>query len=166
MNCSYFAIERRRTWKVIKKIKHKKNKDKYKTKISKQASEEYITHAQWNIVGNFSKILRFSTLYNERNSRHFQQLKNSCHTSIESQKKSHLHSFQVLTYTPTIFTIFSFESRPTQASISLECKSRLASCVIFAVGTLVTSVLKKKKNEDERRNEIPNDRIHENLHKH
>ena len=54
MNCSYFAIERRRTLKVIKKIKQKKNKDKYKTKIYKQASEEYITHAQWNIVGNFS----------------------------------------------------------------------------------------------------------------
>ena len=27
--------------------------------------------------------LRFSTSYNERNSRHFQQLKDSCHTSIE-----------------------------------------------------------------------------------
>ena len=71
-----------------------------------------------------------------------------------------------MTQTHTLFTIFFFESRRTQASISLECKSRLASCVIFAVGTLVTSVLKKKKNEDERRNEIPNDRIQENLHKH
>ena len=87
-------------------------------------------------------------------------------TSIESQKKSHIRSFQVPTLTHTLFTIFSFESRRTQASVSLECKSRLASRVIFAVGTLVTSVLKKKKNEDERRNEIPNDQIHENLHKH
>ena len=60
------------------------------------------------------------------------------------RKKSHIRSFQVLTWTHTLFTIFSFESRRTQAPISLECKSRLASCVIFAVGALVTSVLKKK----------------------
>ena len=51
MNCSYFAMERRRTFKVNKKIKQKNNKqaDKPKqneTKIYKRASEEYITHAQ------------------------------------------------------------------------------------------------------------------------
>ena len=74
-----------------------------------------------------------------------QQLKDSCHTSIENQKKNLSYtSFQVLTKTYTRFTTFSLESRRTQASISLECKSRLASCVILAVGTLVTSALKEK----------------------
>ena len=43
---------------------------------------------------------------------------------------------------------FSLECRGTQASISLERKSRLASCVILALGTLVTSVLKKKQNNE------------------
>ena len=75
MNCSYFAMERRRTFTVNKKIKQikQKNKIKYKkktykqknnkqadkpkqnrTKIYKRANEEYITHAQWNIVRSFS----------------------------------------------------------------------------------------------------------------
>ena len=43
MNCSYFAMERRRTFKVNKKIKQKNNKQADKPK---RASEEYITHAQ------------------------------------------------------------------------------------------------------------------------
>ena len=67
-------------------------------------------------------------------------------------------SFQVFK-TRTRFTKFSLKSRRTQAPISLECKSRLASRVILALETLVTSVLKeKKKNErnmerlNERRN--------------
>ena len=55
MNCPYFAMERRRTFKVNKKIKKKqkqknnKQADKPKqneTEIYKRASEEYITHAQ------------------------------------------------------------------------------------------------------------------------
>ena len=67
MNCSYFAMERRRTFKVnkknikelkkkqkqiqIKKTKQKNNKQadkpkQNKTKIYKRANEEYITHAQ------------------------------------------------------------------------------------------------------------------------
>ena len=54
-------------------------------------------------------------------------------------------SFQVLAKTSTYFTTFSLESRRTQASISLGCKSRVTSCVILAVGILVTSVLKEKK---------------------
>ena len=62
----------------------------------------------------------------------------------KSEKNLSYTSFQVLTKTYTRFTTFSLESRRTQASISLECKSRLASCVILAVGTLVTSALKEK----------------------
>ena len=54
-------------------------------------------------------------------------------------------SFQVLTQTRTRFTKFSLKSRRTQAPISLECKSRLASRVILALETRVTSVLKEKK---------------------
>ena len=74
MNCSYFAMERRRTFTVNKKMKQikQKNKIKYKKniqtkknkqadkpkqnrrKIYKRANEEYITHVQWNIVWNFS----------------------------------------------------------------------------------------------------------------
>ena len=46
---------------------------------------------------------------------------------------------------------FSLECRGKQASISLERKSRLASCVILALGTLVTSVLKKKQNNEIRK---------------
>ena len=67
MNCSYFAMERRQTFTVNKKIKQikQKNKIKYKKKTYKQknnkqadkpkqnrrktykrANEEYITHAQ------------------------------------------------------------------------------------------------------------------------
>ena len=67
MNCSYFAMERRRTFKVNKKknkrikkqtktntntknkTKNNKQADKpkqNKTKIYKRANEEYITHAQ------------------------------------------------------------------------------------------------------------------------
>ena len=64
MNCSYFALERRRTFKVNKKIKQKKqnktntkkqnkktikqaHKPKQnKTKIYKWANEEYLTQAQ------------------------------------------------------------------------------------------------------------------------
>ena len=67
MNCSYFAMERRRTFKVnkknikelkkkqkqiqIQKTKQKNNKQadkpkQNKTKIYKRANEEYITHAQ------------------------------------------------------------------------------------------------------------------------
>ena len=57
-------------------------------------------------------------------------------------------SFQVLTQTRTRFTKFSLKSRRTQAPISLECKSRLASRVILALETLVTSVLKEKKNNE------------------
>ena len=48
----------------------------------------------------------------------------------------HYTSFQVLTKTSTYFTTFSLEAGRTQASISLECKSRLTSCVILAEGTL------------------------------
>ena len=55
-------------------------------------------------------------------------------------------SFQVLTQTRTRFTKFSLESRRTKAPISLGGKSRLASRVILALGTLVTSVLKEKKS--------------------
>ena len=68
----------------------------------------------------------------------------------KSDKNLPYTSFQVLTktYNYTRFATFSLESRRTQASISLECKSRLASCVIFAVGTLVTSVLKKKEKRN------------------
>ena len=88
---------------------------------------------------------RFSTLY-EKNLRHFHQLKDSCHTSIEIRQNLTYTSFQVLTKTSTRFTTFSPESRRTQASISLECKSKLTSCVILAVGTLITSVLREKKN--------------------
>ena len=62
-------MERRRTFKVNKNKNKKKQKQKQiqktkkqtnkhtnqnKTKIYKQANEEYITHAQWNIVRNFS----------------------------------------------------------------------------------------------------------------
>ena len=67
MNCSYFAMERRQTFKVnkknikefkkkqkqiqIQKTKQKNNKQadkpkENKTKIYKRANEEYITHAQ------------------------------------------------------------------------------------------------------------------------
>ena len=88
---------------------------------------------------------RFSTLYNEKNLRHFHQLKDICHTSIEIRQNLTHTSFQVLTKTSTRFKTFSPESRRTQASISLECRSRLTSCVILAVGTLITSVLKEKK---------------------
>ena len=63
----------------------------------------------------------------------------------KSEKNLSYTSFQVLTKTFTRFTTFSLESRRTQAPISLECKSRLASCVILTMGTLVTSVLKEKK---------------------
>ena len=77
----------------------------------------------------------------------------------KSGKSLTFTSFQVLSQTRTRFTKFSLKSRRTQAPISLECKSRLASCVILALETLVTSVLKeKKKNErnmerlNERRN--------------
>ena len=77
----------------------------------------------------------------------------------KSGKSLTFTSFQVLTQTRTRFTKFSLKSRRTQAPISLECKSRLASRVILALETLVTSVLKeKKKNErnmerlNERRN--------------
>ena len=44
----------------------------------------------------------------------------------------------------TFSSKFSLECRGAKASISLERKSRLASCVTSALGTLVTSVLKKK----------------------
>ena len=71
MNCSYFAVERRRTFKANKKIKQKQTKtDTKKNNKKKQqrstqtktkqneniqkANEEYIPHAQWNIVRNFS----------------------------------------------------------------------------------------------------------------
>ena len=68
-------------------------------------------------------------------------------------------SFQVLTQTRTRFTKFSLKSRRTQAPISLECKSRLASRVILALETLVTSVLKeKKKIKNERNMERLNER--------
>ena len=70
MKCSYFAIERRRTFKANKKIKPKKTNTNTKNKTKKQqrstqtktkqneniqrANEEYITHAKWNITRNFS----------------------------------------------------------------------------------------------------------------
>ena len=63
-------------------------------------------------------------------------------------------SFQVLTQTHTRFTKFSLKSRRTQAPISLECKSRLASRVILALETLVTSVLKEKKKKRKKYGEI------------
>ena len=37
---------------------------------------------------------RFSSIYNKTNSRLFQQLKNSCHTSIGNQKKCHIRHFK------------------------------------------------------------------------
>ena len=65
MDCFYFAMERRRTFKINKKNKIIKQKNKYKykkqnkknnkqadkpkqnkTKIYKRTNEEYITHAQ------------------------------------------------------------------------------------------------------------------------
>ena len=45
------------------------------------------------MVRNFL-LVRFSTTYNETSSHHFQQLKNSCHTSIENRKKSHIRHFK------------------------------------------------------------------------
>ena len=72
MNCSYFAVEWRRTFKANKKIKQKQTKTDTKTKKTRKkqqrstqtktkqneniqkANEEYIAHAQWNIVRNFS----------------------------------------------------------------------------------------------------------------
>ena len=56
-----------------------------------------------------------------------------------------------MTWKITFSKNFSLECRGTQASISLERKSRLASCVILALGTLVTSVLKKKQNNEIRK---------------
>ena len=77
----------------------------------------------------------------------------------KSGKSLTFTSFQVLTQTRTRFTKFSLKSRRTQAPISLECKSRLASRVILALETLVTSVLKeKKKIKNERNMERLNER--------
>ena len=76
----------------------------------------------------------------------------------ESGKNLTCTSFQVLTQTRTRFTKFSFKSRRTQALISLQCKSRLASRVILALETLVTSVLKEKKKNNQRKMERLNER--------
>ena len=84
---------------------------------------------------------KFSTICNETNSRHFYQIKTVLVPALKIRENLTYTSFQVLTKTRTLFTTFSLESWRTQALISLECKSRLTSCVIFTVGTLVTSVL-------------------------
>ena len=94
--CSYYIKHSTHTWTArkasnvrgeqknkINKTKTTKKSDKpkqNKTKIYKRANEDYVTT-------KYYYILRFSTSYNETNSRHFQQLKNSCHTSIEKKTK-------------------------------------------------------------------------------
>ena len=93
--CSYYIKHSTHTWTApntpnvrgkqknkIKKTKTTKKSDKpkqNKTKIYKRANEDYVTT-------KYFYILRFSTSYKETNSRHFQQLKNICHTSIKKKK--------------------------------------------------------------------------------
>ena len=95
--CSYYIKHSTHTWTArkasnvqgeqknkINKTKTTKKSDKpkqNKTKLYKRANEDYVTT-------KYYYILRFSTSYNETNSRHFQQLKNSCHTSIEKKNKT------------------------------------------------------------------------------
>ena len=94
--CSYYIKHSTHTWTArkasnvqgeqknkINKTKTTKKSDKpkqNKTKLYKRANEDYVT-------SKYYYILRFSTSYNETNSRHFQQLKISCHTSIEKKNK-------------------------------------------------------------------------------
>ena len=68
------SIQQKQTKNNNKSDKPKQNK----TKIYKRANEDYVTT-------KYYYILRFSTSYNETNSRHFQQLKNSSHTSIKKK---------------------------------------------------------------------------------
>ena len=120
-------------------------RDEKKKNKNIQTSDRRKQHTRSKKEG---KMEKFITTYNyKKNSHHFYPLKNSCLNSIENQKKSNIRSFQVLTYTHTLFTIFSLESMRTQASISLACKSRLASCVILALGILITSILKEKQSK-------------------
>ena len=72
------------------------------------------------------------------------QLKDSSYTALKSQ----IIFCHILYYSkPTLFARFSLESKRTQASIYLQCKSRLSSCVILSHGIVTTNVLKEKKEK-------------------
>ena len=90
MNCSYFAIEWRRTFKVNKN-KYKKQNKKSINKHTKQ--NENIQTSERRI--HYTRSMKYSKKFFLDSK--IQQLKNSCHTSIESQKKSPISLFQVST---------------------------------------------------------------------
>ena len=150
MNCSFDGkgVKRSR-WKeeINKNIYIGKHIQKTPNKnIQTSERKKHITRSI-----NYEKKFSFGKIQHDIHWEEFAPLSvtsgNLSNEYCESEKNLTYTSFQVLTKTHTRFTKFSLESRRTRASISLECKSSHASCVILALGTLITSVLKERKKK-------------------